>query len=199
MFASTLGPRRALLDVYGNDAMEMARDVMTAIAPRAAASTTPASGNEEVAAEVAQPIRKATWKLVPVDDGARSFSDSGLPRAMIDAGLAVCDQRDNDNMNYVAGVTTDWDDGMVCVAIYRAMVATSPSPEIPDNMVERAARELALLQFEEGRAPGGYMHLDDDLTAEAAAYVEASWVHFEPEARRVLAVALTAALTPKEA
>jgi len=70
------------------------------------------------------------WVLVPRDDDRRSFSDSLLPREMIDAGMAVCEQRDHDNMNYVAGVTTDWDDGMVCVAIYRAMTKAAPPPPL---------------------------------------------------------------------
>jgi len=56
------------------------------------------------------------------DDNARPMSDSLLPHDVIMAGVAVCDQMHEDNANYIAGETTDWDDGMLCVGIYRAMI-----------------------------------------------------------------------------
>ena len=65
---------------------------------------------------------------VPRDTGP-NFSDSTLPEEMIYAGIAVFDQVDADNANYVAGETTDWDQGMIVVAIYRAMLAASPQGE----------------------------------------------------------------------
>lgn len=74
-------------------------------------------------------VKPAEWVLVPRDDDGRSFSDSALPEGMIRAGMAVFDQVDADNANYVAGETTDWDTGMIAVAVYRAMLAVSPSPE----------------------------------------------------------------------
>lgn len=61
-------------------------------------------------------------KLVPVDDINRPFSDSLLPPEMIYAGMAALDQAETDMANYVPGVTTDWDQGMMAVSVYRAMV-----------------------------------------------------------------------------
>lgn len=66
---------------------------------------------------------------VPRDDDSRSFSDSLLPEAMIWAGIEVQEQVDRDNANYVAGETIDWDQGMIAVAIYRAMLASAPKAE----------------------------------------------------------------------
>jgi hypothetical protein len=68
------------------------------------------------------------WRTVPVDTGP-NFSDSTLPLAMIEAGMAVQDQIHADTVNYVAGETTDWDQGMVAVAIYRAMLSAAPAHE----------------------------------------------------------------------
>lgn len=75
----------------------------------------------------------AGWRSVPEDYVRRPFADSLLPDKMVRAGIAVCDQIDEDNLNYVAGVTTDWDEGMVCVAIYRAMLSAAPQPPVQDD------------------------------------------------------------------
>lgn len=75
------------------------------------------------------------WVLVPKDTGP-NFSDSTLPLAMIEAGMAVQDQVHHDNTNYVAGETTDWDQGMVAVAIYRAMLQAAPSPSVSTGDAE---------------------------------------------------------------
>lgn len=63
--------------------------------------------------------------IVPLDDETRSVSDTSLVDAMIAAGTEVLDRVDHDNANYVSGVTTDWDQGMVAVAVYRAMTRSS--------------------------------------------------------------------------
>ncbi len=67
------------------------------------------------------------WKLVPLDDEGRCIADSALPHEMIEAGIRVQEQVNDDNSNYVAGETTDWDCGMVAVAIYRAMLSAAPA------------------------------------------------------------------------
>ncbi|QDH50393.1 hypothetical protein [Caulobacter phage KcrB] len=72
------------------------------------------------------------WVTVPRDDDARSFSDSILPPAMIDAGVEVLDQVHLDLAGHNGKDVPDWDDGMVAVAVYRAMLATSPSPASED-------------------------------------------------------------------
>jgi len=70
----------------------------------------------------------ADYVLVPRDDDKRDMSDSILPAAMIDAGIEVLDKVQIDSLDYQAGTTTDWDDGMIAVAVYRAMLAASPEP-----------------------------------------------------------------------
>ena len=74
------------------------------------------------------------WRIVPVDTGP-NFSDSTLPLAMIEAGMGVQDQIHHDTVNYVAGETTDWDEGMIAVAIYRAMLAAAPAPAVARERV----------------------------------------------------------------
>lgn len=69
------------------------------------------------------------WQLVPLDDEGRCIADSALPHEMIEAGIRVQEQVNDDNSNYVAGETTDWDCGMVAVAIYRAMLAAAPAKQ----------------------------------------------------------------------
>ena len=83
------------------------------------------------------------WRTVPVDTGP-NFSDSTLPLAMIEAGMAVQDQVADDNANYVAGETTDWDQGMVAVAIYRAMLSAAPAPEGMLEAIEVVTEWLAM-------------------------------------------------------
>lgn len=80
--------------------------------------------------------------MVPRDDSARSYSDSLLPLEMIYAGMAALDQADSEMANYVPGETTDWDQGMMAVAVYRAMIAAAPPPpaEAPALGVEDVAR-----------------------------------------------------------
>lgn len=69
------------------------------------------------------------WQLVPKDDESRCVADSALPHEMIEAGIRVQEQVNDDHCNYVAGETTDWDCGMVAVAIYRAMLAAAPAKQ----------------------------------------------------------------------
>lgn len=71
----------------------------------------------------------AGWQLVPKDDESRCVADSALPHEMIEAGILVQEQVNDDHCNYVAGETTDWDCGMVAVAIYRAMLAAAPAKQ----------------------------------------------------------------------
>jgi hypothetical protein len=73
------------------------------------------------------------WKLVPVDDETREFANSALPVGMIHAGMDVLEKVNEDNVYYTAGDTIDWDNGMVAVAVYRAMLSASPSPPALDG------------------------------------------------------------------
>lgn len=52
---------------------------------------------------------------------------AGVPEAVIEAGIAVQEQADADHRNYVAGVTTDWDEGMLATATFKAMLRTTLS------------------------------------------------------------------------
>jgi hypothetical protein len=70
-------------------------------------------------------IEAAGLVCVPRDDETREVSDSALPFDMIDAGITVLEGVHADHQNYVAGITPDWDDGMVAVAVYRAMTAAA--------------------------------------------------------------------------
>ncbi|RVT75646.1 hypothetical protein EM858_14460 [Agrobacterium sp. CNPSo 2736] len=91
---------------------------------------TPAQRAEAIAyASAAEVQDVAGWKLVPTDDETRCVADSALPHEMIEAGIRVQEQVNDDNCNYVAGETTDWDCGMVAVAIYRAMLAAAPAKQ----------------------------------------------------------------------
>jgi hypothetical protein len=57
----------------------------------------------------------------PVDDG--KFIASGLSDDVVEAGLAAWDKAEDDMENYISGVTTDWDEGMIVAAIFKAMLA----------------------------------------------------------------------------
>lgn len=87
----------------------------------------PEHGIKYVPTEQVQDV--AGWQLVPKDDESRCLADSALPHEMIEAGIRVQEQVNDDHCNYVAGETTDWDCGMVAVAIYRAMLAAAPAKQ----------------------------------------------------------------------
>ena len=66
--------------------------------------------------------------IVPLDDETRDFADSMLTDHMIDAGMDSLDQvaRDkDDDERGLPGERPDWDQGMIAVAAYRAMVRSS--------------------------------------------------------------------------
>jgi len=46
---------------------------------------------------------------------------AGISDEAIEAGMEVFRQVDRDNENYVAGETTDWDEGMIVGAIFKAV------------------------------------------------------------------------------
>ncbi len=48
---------------------------------------------------------------------------AGIPDDVIEAGMAAREQAEHDMANYVSGVTTDWDEGMIAAAMFRAMLA----------------------------------------------------------------------------
>lgn len=76
------------------------------------------------------------FAIVPMDDEFRQIADPVLPNEMIEAGMKVCDLMHADHMadaeDERAGrdrdpERADWDDGMLCVGIYRAMVRQARS------------------------------------------------------------------------
>jgi hypothetical protein len=50
------------------------------------------------------------------------FSNPSLSDAVVEAGMAAKESADHDLANYVSGETIDWDTGMICVAIFQAML-----------------------------------------------------------------------------
>jgi hypothetical protein len=48
---------------------------------------------------------------------------AGVPEVVIEAGIAVQDRAIGDLRNYIAGVTCDWDEGMLAAAIFKAMLS----------------------------------------------------------------------------
>jgi hypothetical protein len=68
--------------------------------------------------------------IVPLDDEFRQIADPIIPDDLVHAGMEVCDRMHADHMADAADEAagrnpdpdrTDWDDGMLCVGIYRAM------------------------------------------------------------------------------
>ena len=82
------------------------------------------------------------WKLVPVDDPARSYSDPGFPDEMVWAGIEAM-ERAEDDLKRNTG--PDWDTGMICVAVYRAMTAAAPEPPAPAGEVAADLEEAIRL------------------------------------------------------
>jgi hypothetical protein len=62
----------------------------------------------------------------PCPDG--QFSNPNLPDGVVYAGIAAKEKADHDLENYVSGETIDWDTGMICVAIFRAMLSAAEPP-----------------------------------------------------------------------
>lgn len=53
-------------------------------------------------------------------DGPEDIS-AGVPEDAIYAGIAAWDEAKHEMENYVSGVTTDWDEGMIVAAIFKAV------------------------------------------------------------------------------
>ena len=77
------------------------------------------------------------WRSLPIDDLQRDHADSALPDAMIFAGAEALDRCRDDLENYVPGETPDWDSGMTAVAVFRAMVAAAPAPQLDEEVIMR--------------------------------------------------------------
>ena len=66
--------------------------------------------------------------IVPLDDETRDFADSMLDDTMIGAGMDALERIAKDGADHeqeIPGERPDWDQGMVAVAIYRAMTRSS--------------------------------------------------------------------------
>ena len=55
---------------------------------------------------------------------------AGIPDHIVEAGMQVRDRVNADHDNYTPGVTTDWDEGMVAIATFRAMLAAATKDKI---------------------------------------------------------------------
>jgi R67 dihydrofolate reductase len=60
-------------------------------------------------------------RMERIPEPAASDITEGIPDVAVWAGIAAWDKALEDTANYVSGVTPDWDDGMICCAIYKAM------------------------------------------------------------------------------
>lgn len=76
---------------------------------------------------LALPALSGCGVALPLDDPERPFSDSALPEAMIWAGVEALGRAETDLLKYEPGKTIDWDQGMIVVAIYRAMTQAALS------------------------------------------------------------------------
>ena len=77
--------------------------------------------------------RNANFITLPLDDKSKAFCETNISEQALRAGMAVLDQVDRDNANYVAGETIDWDQGMIVVAIYRAICDAYNKNEIENE------------------------------------------------------------------
>jgi hypothetical protein len=71
----------------------------------------------------------AAVKAMLVDDP--NWIAAGIPDHVIEAGMEAQDKAQNDLANYVSGVTPDWDEGMICAAIFKAMLRAALSEQQP--------------------------------------------------------------------
>jgi bacterioferritin-associated ferredoxin len=50
---------------------------------------------------------------------------AGIPDEIVDAGISAINRADRDLENYTPCVTPDWDEGMICAAVFRSMLAAA--------------------------------------------------------------------------
>jgi len=78
---------------------------------------------------------KAELVAILVDDP--DDVSAGVPEHLIEAGMSVLEQADDDMRNYVAGETTDWDYGMEAAAVFKAMLAVVLNPRLTNKDAAR--------------------------------------------------------------
>jgi hypothetical protein len=107
------------------EAIDAVRDIVRALLLLAQETDALSVGSARQVLEVAPVAERhlAGWKLVPADDPQRPFCDPAIPDEMVFAGSDALDKADEDLRK---GVGPDWDTGMICVAVYRAMLAAAP-------------------------------------------------------------------------
>ena len=76
---------------------------------------------------VAKALRQARAAIDAMQDTGPSFSDSGLPFAMIDAGMTLLEKASDDLAGRNGDDVPDWDYGMEAVAVYRVMIDAAQS------------------------------------------------------------------------
>src|SRR3546814_2730480 len=75
---------------------------------------------------------------------------AGVPEGAIEAGIDAWEDANRDMANYVSGETTDWDNGMIVAAIFKAVarsILDSPANHVDDVELQigRAPSELQSL------------------------------------------------------
>ena len=78
-------------------------------------ATAEAAQARATAAEAKVAVLRAMMVDDPEDIAA------GIPWPVIEAGMQAAERCDHDLANYVSGETPDWDQGMICAAIFKAM------------------------------------------------------------------------------
>lgn len=134
-----------------------------------------------------------SFGIVPVDDEFRQIADPVISDELVNAGMEVCDRQFADHIADLADDAAgrprdperaDWDDGMLCVGIYRAMVRRARSrpyhcrldisgteewTRVSATSHKDAARVFAMLTFHanEGEWMGGkvVVALDPEFAA----------------------------------
>lgn len=82
---------------------------------------------KEVEAMTKDPNRLDIATIALTDDP--DWIGAGIPDEAIEAGLAAWQAADAEMNNYVSGVSTDWDDGMIVAAIFKAVARAALATE----------------------------------------------------------------------
>lgn len=86
-----------------------------------------AFARHRIATEAAAKAREAALverfaELEAIARDAPEYVCSGIPDSVIEAGVDAWGKAQNDMANYKPGITTDWDEGMIAAAMFRAML-----------------------------------------------------------------------------
>lgn len=107
-------------------------------------------------------------RIVPLDDDERDFADSILPGDMIEAGMVALEQAQAD-LKSDDPDAIDWDNGMIAVAVYRAMTGKAPVADAKDGEQTDAGEVHELLDKAKARLAS---NPDKFLRKDAARLIE---------------------------